>query len=522
MAIKVGGTTVVNDSRQLSNIASVDATTVTTLSNAGLGGGGFDMTATGAISSGDLVALNTDGTVTTVGETDSDANPPTGGSETQAFTGTSKNFDTSYDTANDKMVCVFTSGGDARSFPATMSGTKGSETITVGSQTALLFKSTNEGPQVVYDSVGGKHIAAWSHYESDSDDGCHAVVLDASGSTITKGTQYDWLSGFRSDQFSMCYDADNQNIYISYQSDGGGTYIKAGSISGNTITFGSAVTLDSSKYNTSCAYDPDTNQIIVLVDGASKTRCLLLTVSGTTLTLQTELSANRLKHGSSDVSINNKFLMYEPHNNKIVASYSTGGNEIFVIAGTVTSNSVSWGSQFSVQSSITTDDVSSRGTKMTLRGDNTGKFVLAYQKGNNTVVIQPMTLSGTTLTKSVSSPRNETNTAGGDILFNPDIPNACFFTNKDTASANNLKVKVMQLTESSTNNSHFIGIAGEAIADGSSGEIKMLGSVDDQQSGLTPRTVYYAQPDGSLGTSNTDVKVGTAVTASAILITRPD
>ena len=37
MAIKVGGTTVIDDSRQLSNIASVDAATVTALSTAGAG-----------------------------------------------------------------------------------------------------------------------------------------------------------------------------------------------------------------------------------------------------------------------------------------------------------------------------------------------------------------------------------------------------------------------------------------------------------------------------------------------------
>ena len=40
MAIKVGGTTVINDSRQLSNIASVDATTVAALGAAGVGGSG--------------------------------------------------------------------------------------------------------------------------------------------------------------------------------------------------------------------------------------------------------------------------------------------------------------------------------------------------------------------------------------------------------------------------------------------------------------------------------------------------
>ena len=37
MAIKVNGTTVIDDTRQLTNIASVDATTVTALSTAGAG-----------------------------------------------------------------------------------------------------------------------------------------------------------------------------------------------------------------------------------------------------------------------------------------------------------------------------------------------------------------------------------------------------------------------------------------------------------------------------------------------------
>ena len=44
MAIKVNGTTVINDSRALSNIASVDATTVATLNAGGVGGGGFEPT----------------------------------------------------------------------------------------------------------------------------------------------------------------------------------------------------------------------------------------------------------------------------------------------------------------------------------------------------------------------------------------------------------------------------------------------------------------------------------------------
>ena len=69
MAIKVGGTEVVDNSRQLKNIASVDATTVAALGSAGVGGGGgvVSMQASGGnVSAGDVVALNSDGTVTSI------------------------------------------------------------------------------------------------------------------------------------------------------------------------------------------------------------------------------------------------------------------------------------------------------------------------------------------------------------------------------------------------------------------------------------------------------------------------
>ena len=59
MAIKVSGTTVVDDSRSLTNIASVDATTVTAIGAAGVGGGGtHDFVASGAIANGDVPHYN--------------------------------------------------------------------------------------------------------------------------------------------------------------------------------------------------------------------------------------------------------------------------------------------------------------------------------------------------------------------------------------------------------------------------------------------------------------------------------
>jgi len=59
MAVKVGGTEVITNARQLSNIASVDSATVTALGAAGIGGGGgIELTTSEAVVEGDPLAWN--------------------------------------------------------------------------------------------------------------------------------------------------------------------------------------------------------------------------------------------------------------------------------------------------------------------------------------------------------------------------------------------------------------------------------------------------------------------------------
>ena len=118
MAIKVGGTEVVDNNRQLKNIASVDATTVAALGTAGVGGGGgiFDMTATGAISTGDPLGLNSDGTVSKIGSVENFADPPSEIAATSAYNSASSGFEVTYDTAHDKFVVAFTQSGNAKVF----------------------------------------------------------------------------------------------------------------------------------------------------------------------------------------------------------------------------------------------------------------------------------------------------------------------------------------------------------------------------------------------------------------------
>jgi len=63
MAIQVNGTTVIDNSRSLTNISSIDATTAAAFTAGGVGGAGFSLTAGEAITAGDSVGLQSDGTV---------------------------------------------------------------------------------------------------------------------------------------------------------------------------------------------------------------------------------------------------------------------------------------------------------------------------------------------------------------------------------------------------------------------------------------------------------------------------
>ena len=529
MAIKVGGTEVVDNNRQLKNIASVDATTVAALGTAGVGGGGgiFDMTATGAISTGDPLGLNSDGTVSKIGSVENFADPPSEIAATSAYNSASSGFEVTYDTAHDKFVVAFTQSGNAKVFAGTI-GTNPANTPVIGSDATVLNKNTNKGPQMVYDSAGsGKHLMLWSYYETDADDGCKSVVVDVSGSgapSVSSSTS--WNDNYRSDGFSCCYDADNANVVVAYQSDDGNSYIRAGTVSSGTISWGTRIQFLSARVTPVVEYDPDSNQVMLLFsDSSSISRVIFYTVSGTTLTQLTEQNTNRLKDpGGSNQSTNRHFLRYDPHNNKMLISYvdATNGG-LYIQAATIGSNSITYGTRVALDSTTSGYDgtTGSRGTKIALKDATSGTFYVSYKRNNpsDQIYIQTCTLSGTTITLQGSRyghfPQN------GDLVFDPD--NEFLIRPYKQASSNTLKVQTVQVTTKSPAASSFIGFAGENISNAASGEVKLIGSVVTGLSGLTTGSDMYVTDSATFSTSSTNnTQVGRALSTSSLLITRPD
>jgi len=168
MAIKVGGTTVVDDSRQLSNIASVDATTVAALGAAGVGAGGGTITATadGAISAGDAVALQSNGTVKAITQTITDVSPMTFGSVENGDGGSGG----SWSLPNDNM---------------------------------FFYPTTNQFVQVYWNSSTNNIRAIW--YSYDSVNNRYTATAGANIKSI------DFV-----DQLKISYDGSGDNFVVNY------------------------------------------------------------------------------------------------------------------------------------------------------------------------------------------------------------------------------------------------------------------------------------------------------------------
>mgnify|MGYP005674008145 CR=1 FL=1 len=67
---------------------------------------------------------------------------------------------------------------------------------------------------------------------------------------------------------------------------------------------------------------------------------------------------------------------------------------------------------------------------------------------------------------------------------------------------------------------NYIGTAASGVPDGKAARINIKGDVDDNQSGLTAGQSYYVQTDGTLGTTPADPSVfaGTAVSATKLIV----
>ena len=185
MPIEISGTTVIDDSRNVTNVGSIgDSNTVYFGDGSGLSGieaGSSSFTATGAISNGDVVHINTDGTVSAVSGSGS-VNPSVGISSVFEES-ESSNFSATFDSSNNKIIIAYTDVGNSNHGTAVV-GTVVGTGITFGSPT--VFESDNTDQiSAVYDYTNDKVVIAYRDLGNSADG--TAIVGTVVGTGITFG-----------------------------------------------------------------------------------------------------------------------------------------------------------------------------------------------------------------------------------------------------------------------------------------------------------------------------------------------
>ena len=394
-----------------------------------------------------------------------------------------------------------------------------------------------------------------------------AVVGAVSGSSISFGTPVVYESVFAPHN-SVSFDSANNKVIISYQgSSSYGTSV-VGTVSGTSISFGSPVVFNSTTTGEiGSSFDPDEGRVVLAYqDGNSGPgKAIVGTVSGTSISFGSEVQFD-----SNDTYSHS--LTYDTTNNKMVLSYQDNGNTYGTsVVGTVSGTSISFGSATVFSASATYKvascfDASQSKVVIFYRdgGDsNKGKAIVGSVSGtgisfgsavvfasggiNNylgasfdanankaTVVYADSGNSnhGTLISGEVSG---TSITFGSETVFHSNT--TTYMSSVYDSSANKVAISyihdvspnqygaslVLQnaYVDTTLTSENYIGIStGGAVADGGNATVGIIGSVSDEQTGLTAGQQYYVQTDGTLSETPADPSVlaGTAISATKMLV----
>jgi len=164
--------------------------------------------ASGTLSTGDTVVVNSDGTVSAVSST---SVPEDIGSATVYKSGNAPNKDMVYDSASQKVIIAYRefTSGDGKAIVGTVSGTS----ISFGSETTF-DSGQAEDIRIVYDSVNQKVVIGWKAV-GNSNYGT-AIVGTVSGTSISFGTATVFYSSGLSN-FGFGYNASDAKILAVYR-----------------------------------------------------------------------------------------------------------------------------------------------------------------------------------------------------------------------------------------------------------------------------------------------------------------
>ena len=474
---------------------------LTDLLPAGAGGKQVDFVASGAISNGVTVALKADGTVEAVGTT---AVPDSAGTAVNFDSQQSTYTSTGYSEDAQKIIISYrASSGYGTAIVGTVSGTS----ISFGSP-VVFFSGSTSFTTTTYDPSTQKVVIG---YHNASNGYAYAIVGTISGSSISFGSASNITTDYGY-QLSSTYDTNAQKVVIAFTNATSSDFGKAVvcTISGTSISFGAATTFNNYTETKSIIYDAAAQKVVIFYTNSGSSNygtAIVGTVSGTSISFGTPVVFQ-----SSGVDYTSG--SYDPNSQKVIVGYKrTNLGGAAAVVGTVSSTSISFGTPVvfetkNVDYISNTYDLSAQKVVISFR-DEYGTSTSEY---GYTIV---GTVSGTSISFGTAS------------VFFTSVSN-WIVSVYDTAASkvviafhNNIfqgpgKSVVWTTGYTATNSADFIGISDAAISDTASGSVTIKGGISTNVSSLTPNATYYVQANGTLSTTTSTVLAGKALSSTSI------
>ena len=409
------------------------------------------------ISSKAPVILNSDGTVSGISNTSA-----SGGTAVNFEAGTTMYPAIVYDSANNKMV-IFYEDQDNSRYGTAIVGTVSGTSISYG--TPVIFNSgTTTFINATYDPDTSQTVTVYKD-ESNSNYGT-AIVGSVSGTSISFGSEAVYAS-VNVYYNNVTYDTTNNKVVIAYMDVPASQYGKAliGTVSGTSISYGSATTFESGSTNyIGICYDSSNDRTVISyqdADDINKGKAVVGTTSGTSISFGTAVTFE------SGI-ISESAAAFDTSVNRVLIAYRLSGSGGVAVAGEVSGTSITFGGTVL----ITSEPLYIMGIAFDA---NAGKTIIPYNTPSNTAAYRLASISGTTTTLD------------SEVAFNaPAQPKYPFVAYNSTEkvdvityynSADNYGYStVVQVADVSNLTAEaFVGVADSAISASAAGSVIVQG-----------------------------------------------
>jgi len=476
-----------------------------------LGGPTFDAVASGTISNGDTVIINTDGTVSAIAGTGAVENLGTA----VDYSVSAAAFYTQgcYDTTADRVVVVYYLSGQTYCKVGQVTGTD----IAFGAATQV--GTGGAYPDICYDANANRIIVC---YRPSNNYLTVAVgtVTGGGTNTISFGTPVA-ANSTASFSVSVVYLAATNKVVLMYKETDGKCMCGTTDASSETMTFGAEETFSSGSVDymeRGAFYDSDTERVVVCYGDSSNDgkACLIANTTGTTLVAYTAVTFESGEPykvaGCYDTAQNKGVVIWVDHSESDYLK-----SMALTIVGGVT-NSITLGAEVialsaSSQHCCTTFDATA------------GKVVALYKNTSVAGEVNAGTVSGTgasaTITWDTGIVVDSSYLEYPGIAYDPDAGKTILLYSSGSNSEHGYG-QVYTVAYGSTNLTaeNYIGISNAAYSSSATATIQVVGSVDDAQTSLTVGQTYYISFDGSLVLTPIvpSVVAGTAVSATKLIV----